>query len=66
MTRTAAFMALATLIASCSPGAAKKGPGEPPKPAARNCPDPDLRDKNDPCSPMYLHRQKPRFKRDSL
>lgn len=66
MTRSLLFAVLAIALAGCDrkPPARTDAPA-PTKPG-RKCPDLDLRDKNDPCSPMYLHRQKPRFKRDTL
>ena len=66
MTRIALILVLASSLASCSPGGSRPTHSQTSKPFGRKCPDPDLREMNDPCSPMYLHRQKPRFKRDSL
>lgn len=34
--------------------------------AGRRCPDPNIRDAKDPCSPSYLSPYKPRFKRDKF
>ncbi len=63
-----ALLIAATCLSACGPQKQSKAPAEKSagSKSARKCPDPDLRDKTDPCSPMYLTPIKKRFKRDSL
>jgi hypothetical protein len=54
--KTAASLAALVCLglAGCSREAAQPTAGQKPVPAAgRKCPDPNIRDRNDPCSPYY-------------
>lgn len=51
-----ALFAMAVVLSGCGKPVEKssaQGPATAPSPAARKCPDPDIRDSKDPCSPYY-------------
>lgn len=51
-----AVFAMAVVLNGCGNPAEKSstdGPPAAPSPAARKCPDPNIRDPKDPCSPYY-------------
>jgi len=66
--RVLALVALVAVTNACGPAPTKRATSResvrPAKPA--RCPDPNLRDKNNPCSPMYLAPHQPRLKADML
>lgn len=63
--RRVVLLLLALSLAACGPSPGqKKDPAQKAAKAGRKCPDPDLRDKRDPCSPMYLPSPPPRAKRE--
>lgn len=62
------ILILAIALSACSPREAesRKTQASSTPVKSRKCPDPDNRDRNDPCSVAYIKRTPSRFSEDAL